>query len=346
MRKAGLACKLGIRLCALCMLLAVYPARSATVDDIPDVFDDQPLADALALPDWFKLSFLNLPDDLSEAVKDGKRGLIVYFGQKLCAYCKMHLERNWGQTDIVAYTRANFDVVAVDVRGNQTVVDFDGDLLNEKTYSVKHRTNFTPSLIFYDTAGKVALKLSGYYPPYKFRAALEYVADAHYKQESFRNYLARAEPIMPMASGELNEDSLFVEPPYVLDRRFFAAPAASVVFFEQGHCHACDVLHAGPMRDPQVRQLLRPMEVVQLDMWSDVPVLRPDGRYSTARQWADELGLYYAPTLMFLDERGKEIIRVDSVVQLYRLRNVLTYVASGAYRIQPNFQLWREQTRR
>jgi hypothetical protein len=28
-------------------------------------------------------------------------------------------------------------------------------------------------------------------PPYQFRAALEYVADAHYRRESFRDYLAR-----------------------------------------------------------------------------------------------------------------------------------------------------------
>ena len=35
-------------------------------------------------------------------------------------------------------------------------------------------TNFTPSLVFYDADGNIALRLRGYYPPYQFRAALEY----------------------------------------------------------------------------------------------------------------------------------------------------------------------------
>ena len=39
---------------------------------------------------------------------------------------------------------------------------------------------------------------------------------------------------------------------------------------------------------------------------------------------------------------ASEILRVDSVVQFYRLRNVLDYVASGAYKEFPTFQRWRE----
>ena len=37
------------------------------------------------------------------------------------------------------------------------------------------------------------------------------------------------------------------------------------------------------------------------------------------------------------------IIRVDSVVQFYRLRNILDYILTGGYRDYPNFQSWREQ---
>ena len=41
-------------------------------------------------------------------------------------------------------------------------------------------------MVFYDTDGREALRLRGYYPPYRFLAALEYVADRHYGQERFR----------------------------------------------------------------------------------------------------------------------------------------------------------------
>ncbi len=50
----------------------------------------------------------------------------------------------------------------------------------------------------------------------------------------------------------------------------------------------------------------------------------------------------FTPTLIFFDERGKKILRLDSVLQFYRLRNVLDYVTSGAYRNYANFQQWRD----
>ena len=58
-------------------------------------FDDQPLAQDLVLPDWFKLSFLELQTDLDEARDAGKWGVLLYFGSKDCPYCKVHLKKNW-----------------------------------------------------------------------------------------------------------------------------------------------------------------------------------------------------------------------------------------------------------
>ena len=63
------------------------------------------------------------------------------------------------------------------------------------------------------------------------------------------------------------------------------------------------------------------------------------------KKWADKLGLFYTPTLIFFDDDGDEILRVDSVVQFYRLRNVLDYVITGAYLEYPTFQQWRSAAR-
>ncbi|MGB5652124.1 MAG: thioredoxin, partial [Sedimenticolaceae bacterium] len=78
----------------------------------------------------------------------------------------------------------------------------------------------------------------------------------------------------------------------------------------------------------------------------DVPVIKPDGSPGTAREWAEELGIFYAPSIVFFDEHGKEIIRVDSVVRFFRLRNVLNYVLSRGYLTEPNFLRWSSHTRR
>lgn len=335
------------------LLLVLALAASATlvaatdnpIED-PLQFDDTPLDEVLEYPGWFKQSFLELDEDLAEAIDNGKRGLIVYFGQKRCAYCKMLMDVNFQTPDIVTYTQRHFDVVPIDIWSPEDVTTPDGRTLSEREYSQALGTNFTPSLVFYDADGRIALRLRGYYPPYQFRAALEYVADGHYQREKFPVYMARGDKTLRFEAGDMVEEPFFAAPPFNLDRSRFASQTPLVVFFEQGDCHACDILHTQPLGRDTVRRLFDGLESIQLDMWSDTPVVKPDGQHTTAREWAEELGIFYAPSIVFFDERGEEIIRVDSVVHLFRLRNVLNYVLSRGYVTEPNFLRWSSRTRR
>ena len=306
------------------------------------VFDDSPLEDALILPDWFKLSFLELNADINEAKEQNKKGLIVYFGQKFCPYCKAHLEKNWGANNISAYTQKHFDVIGINIHGQRTVIDVDGKSYSEKDFSILKKTDFTPSVIFYNTQGDEALSLRGYRPPYQFRAALEFVADAHYKKETFRQYLARAELALNFGKAELNKNDSFDSPPHLLDRSKIKASQPLMVVFESKFCHACDVLHGGPFTRPEIETELLKLEAIQLDIKNEQPLLTPKGIKTTAKKWAEQLDINYSPTIIFFDEQGKEIIRIESVVWFYRLRNVLNYVLTGAYKKYPTFQQWRQ----
>jgi thioredoxin-related protein len=308
-------------------------------------FDDKPLDEPLSYPEWFKLSFLDLREDLQEMREAGKRGLIVYFGQKYCAYCGQFLEQDLGKEDIQAYMQEHFDVIGVDIHGHRMVTDFDGVALEETSFAEREKTNFTPSVVFYGMDGKEALRLRGYYPPYRFRAALEYVADGHYRNEAFRDYLARADVPLVFEEGDLSEEEFFIPGPFMLDRSRFPGERPLAVVFEQANCHACDVLHTGPLQDPEIRQRIEQLEAVQLSFWADTPVITPSGERLTTRQWAERLGLFYTPTLIFFDFDGSEIIRVDSVVKFYRLKNVLDYIMEGGHRKYATFQLWRESRR-
>jgi len=319
--------------------LAVSTQSPAATPEDPG-FPDEPLLEPLVLPDWFKLSFLDLRDDLHEANRN-KRGLIIYFGRHDCPYCKAQLEKNWGQRDIVTYTRAHFDVVAIDVLGNRNVTDFDGHEGSEKEFAVASQAQFTPTLFFYDNQGQLALKLTGYRPPYQFRAALEYAADHHQREGSFRSYLARAETAYSFGQDTLNEYRAFHPVEFLAhyDRRPHDKPL--LVVFERRRCHACDVLHAGPLNTAPIKKLMTELNAVQLDMWREKPVVTPSGQHLTEKTWADKLELSYAPTLIFYDEQGKEIIRIDSVLGFYRLQGVLRYVISRGYQQYPNYQQWR-----
>lgn len=329
-------------LCALSAFAAI-PAYAA--DDSMQ-FSDQPMHRDFSHPAWFKQSFLNLPQDLDDVRKAGKSGLIVYFGQANCAYCEQLLKINFGrQTDIVAYIRKYFEVVEVDIWGSLEVVTPAGDELTEKSYADREKTTFTPSLIFYNPWGKEVFRLSGYYPPYMFRAALDFVVGEYYHEQTFRAYVERAAP-MTFEEGELNHSKLFSEPPYLLSRHDNPADRPLVVFFEQPDCHACDILHGEALYENELYLDLSKMEAVQLNMWRDTPVITPDGERTTARAWADKLELFYTPTLIFFDEQGREIIRVDSTVQQYRLSKVVKYVLGKGYLEYPHFLRWYSDWRR
>lgn len=318
-----------------CAAVAAAPVEDAySFVDLPTDFQDDH-------PDWFKASFYNLPEDLDDALAAGKKGLIVYFGQKHCAYCQALIRDNLSKGDLVRYLRLHFDVVGLDTHSIEKITGMDGKSLPINEFAIAQKAHFTPTLLFYVKGRKLALKLSGYHTPYKMRAALEYVVDEHYKTMSFGEYLDKADPPAQFADEPLNPDPLFSPPPYVLDRSRFPAGKPLLVIFEQPACHACDVLHSEPLQNPLVRERLKGFEVVQLNVWDDAtPVLTPDGKRMKAREWARHLGLFYAPTLVMFDERGKEVFRVDSVVQFFRLANVLRYVADKAYLKYPLFQLW------
>jgi thioredoxin-related protein len=306
-------------------------------------FDDSPLQQPVTTPDWFKLSFLDLQEDLQDARAGGKKGLLLYFGQAYCPYCKAMIENNFAKRDIVEYTKKYFDVIEIDVRGNRGVTSFDGRQMPESHFASISQASFTPTLIFYDLQGREVHRLVGYYGPYTFRVALEYVADNHYRKESFRHYLARGQLLDEADTGGLHRLSFAMSQPYALERnKKIKAQRPLLVIFEQGKCHACDVLHAGTFTNKDILRKLTGMDVVQLDIWADTPVIDPGGRKVTSKQWAEKLGIFYTPTLVFYVEVGIERLRLASVAHFNRIRKALRYMESKAYNQFKNILEWSE----
>lgn len=313
-------------------------------DPDPLQFEDRLLEDELVYPDWFKLSLGDLNDDIDAARAQGKFGIIVYYGQKRCAYCDRFFQVNLADPAIEHYLRQHFDVIPVDIWGIEEFTDSDGRLYSERELALRYKTNFTPSLVFYDSAGKPVYRLRGYYPPYQFRAVLTYVAEGFYRVESFRDYLARAEPGLFFTSGDLIERDFFLSPPFDLGRVYRSERALAVIF-EKGGCHACELLHSGPLRQAEILEELASMDVVQLNLLAETPLVTPAGTKTTAKQWGKALELFYTPTIILFSPEGQEIMRIDSVVQFYRLWGALDYVNRGGYAQGIDYQQWRLQQR-
>lgn len=296
-----------------------------------------PAPGALAsdIPDWFKESFLDFSSDLKEAAARNKR-LMVYFGQDGCPYCAELMRVNFAQKDIVDKTRAHFDAIALNIWGDREVTWIDGKIRPEKEFASFLKVQFTPTLLFFDEQGNVVLRLNGYYPPHKFRAALDYVSRKMEKRVAFADYLKKAAP--EPASGVLHDEPFFLKPPYNLDRGKTPAARPLAVVFEQPQCSACDELHSRAFKDPEARALFARFDVVRLALFSNEPVTTPDGKRMTAAQWGRALKVAYTPSIVFFDQKGVEVFRIEAYLKPFHFASSLEYVASGAYREQPNFQ--------
>ncbi|MDM8545041.1 thioredoxin fold domain-containing protein [Candidatus Venteria ishoeyi] len=318
------------------------------VDDARDYeFIDHPPSNDkkyLHYPDWFKKSQLNLHHDLKVAAKQNKN-LLLYFAAPNCAYCEQLQDVILEQPDIKTYIRHYFDVVGINAMGGIVLTTPEGILTTESEYAASEETYFTPSLLFYvyDKTLKKAhsvLRLRGYYPAYVIRAALDYVQGKEYLKESFNEYIAAVKP-PPPKDYTLHKNPLFMLPPYQLERRKTPGKRPLLVIFEQGQCHACDRFHQQHMTNPDILEKLKQMEVVQFNLQGDTPLTTPQGRKLTASAWAKKLGLFYTPSLLFFDEWGREILRIESIVGLHRLNVALDFVLEQGYRnYGPNLMRW------
>ena len=309
-------------LAAFAVALAVSSARAQ--EAAPYAFD---------IPPWFESTFLDFREDIGDATRDGRR-LLVYFGQDGCPYCKQLMTNNFSQRTIVEKTRKNFLAVALNLWGDREVIWIDGRSMTEKELARQLKVQFTPTLLFFDEKGAVVVRLNGYYPPQRFEAVLDYVAARLERSEPLAEYLGRAarEP----ASPRLHDEPFFLRPPYDLRRKKGDKPLA--VIFETTDCSACDELHREGFRRDEVLAQVKRIDVARFALGAHTGLTTPAGRRSSAETWARELGVTYTPTVIFFDDRGREVFRIEAYLRPFHFASSFAYVTSGAYRTEPSFQ--------
>jgi thioredoxin-related protein len=288
---------------------------------------------AFEIPPWFASTFLDFREDIRDAARDGRR-LLVYFGQDGCPYCKQLITTNFSQRTIVEKTRKNFVAVALNLWGDREVTWLDGRAMTEKELARLLNVQFTPTLLFFDEKGSVVVRLNGYYPPQRFEAVLDYVAGRLERREPLAEYLGRSarEP----ASPRLHDEPFFLRPPYDLQRKRGDKPLA--VLFETTDCSACDELHREGFRRNEVLAQVKRIDMARFALGARTELTTPAGRKTSAEAWARELGVTYAPTVIFFDENGREVFRIEAYLRPFHFASSVAYVTSGAYRAEPSFQ--------
>jgi thioredoxin-related protein len=180
---------------ALCITLACIAGTSVQAADAPS---------EIQVPAWFKISFLDLPEDIKEAAAAKKR-VMIYFGQNGCPYCRQLMEVNFTQPDIVAKLRRNFDLVEINILGSREIGWFDGIARTEKDFARFIKVRYTPTLLVIDERGGILLRINGYYPPALFNAALDYVVDGTYRKEpDLQHYLGNRGEQIPERGSRID----------------------------------------------------------------------------------------------------------------------------------------------
>jgi len=287
-------------------------------------------------PSWFKDSFLDFSEDLAEAASEGKR-LVIFFHQDGCPYCNALVQRNFSQKDIAEKAQKNFDIIAINMWGDRPVTHVDGQEYTEKTFAEKLKVQFTPTVIFFDEQGKIALRINGYHSPQHFSLDLDYVAQHKEKEISYRDFMQANRPASK-ANKTLNTKPFFSKPPFDFSAKVGKNKRPFAVFFEQKDCPNCDFLHRKILPDTELLDIIKQFDVVQLDMWSKTPVITPEGEKMTAREWAKKLKVEYAPSILVFNPLGKEIIRTEAFFKVFHTQGILSYVLSESYKKQPSFQ--------
>ena len=290
---------------------------------------------AIDIPPWFATSFLDFRDEVADAARAGKR-VMVYVGQDGCPYCTKLMTANFSQADIVATTQARFVPIALNLWGDREATWVDGRTEPEKALARRLGVQYTPTLLFLDEAGKVVVRLDGYWPPQRFRAVLDYVAAKRETSEPLADWLAthaKETPRPPRA-----DEPFLMRPPLDLARRKGGKPLAVLV--ESADCEACDEMHREAFRRRDVLREIERLDVARIVLGSPAPLVAPSGRATTAGEFARELGVAYTPSVVFFDASGREVFRIGAYLRPFHFASSFAYVADGAYRDEPSFQRW------
>ncbi|MET0209282.1 MAG: thioredoxin fold domain-containing protein [Burkholderiaceae bacterium] len=126
-----------------------------------------------------------------------------------------------------------------------------------------------------------------------------------------------------------------------LDFREEVAEAAQdgkrvMIYIGQDGCPYCTRLMTANFSQPAiVDKTRRHFVAIALNLWGDRATVWTDGRAMPEKALARERGVQFTPTLLFLDERGKVVVRLDGYYPPQRFDAVLDYVAARKEDTEP-----------
>lgn len=276
------------------------------------------------VPSWFKESFLDIQEDVDEATAEN-RHVMLFFQLNDCPYCARMLEESFEAEAMKALIQDNYDVIAINVKGDREIAFNEEVSLIEKELSEKLSVRSTPAILFLDKDNNAVVRVDGYRSPKRFKHILNYVSDKAYGKQTLAEYL---DGHLEKAVYQLRGSELFAD---VTDLSAVKDPL--MVIFEDSSCYDCAEFHDKLLARDDVQAEMKAFTVVRLDAASTAEIIDPDGNKTTPKAWAKSLKMIYRPGVLVFDE-GKLLRRIDSLLLSHHFKEGLRYVGGGYHKTQ------------
>ena len=278
-------------------------------------------------PDWFKESFLDITEDVNEAA-DADKHVILFMHLNGCPYCYKMTEENFKNAPYTKFIKKNFDVIVINIKGDREIAFNENTSVSEKELAKRLKVRYTPTILFLNTKNKIVARLNGYRSVPDFKHILDYVSEKAYAKTTLAKYMDEKKK-----SGQHK----FRDHPQLKTAENLQqlADKPLAVLFEDKGCVLCNQIHDGHLKSPVINKILKQFTFVRLDALSQENIIDPEGNKTTPRDYAEKLGLTYRPGIVLFD-KGKEIIRIESMLYTYHFQEVLRYVGEGHYKKYPN----------
>lgn len=279
-------------------------------------------------PYWFKDSFLELADDIEEAKEAGKK-LIVYYHQAGCPYCYNLIQQSFLDPGLSQYIQENFDILALNLWGDREVTLPDGTSLSEKELAIKWKIQYTPTLLFFDSESSPILRIDGYRSKEMLAKVLDYVVTGNTETSLAQSIISvdHSQSLYPTEAFKSAVDFTASESNKPL-----------ALLFEYPGCEDCLQLHKKVLSRTDTFEQLKAYQAYRFDLSDKQIITLSNGRTASAEEYARELGLTYYPSMVLLDSKGVEQLRVDGYVQSFHFNTALEFVSQKVYQRMPEFQ--------
>lgn len=134
--------------------------------------------------------FRRYDDGMAVAKADSKR-IFLYFGRYGCGWCDKTNKEAFSKEEVKSRYSRHYSLIYADAESGDRLSLPSGERITERELGVRLKAFATPLFAFFETNGKLIMKISGIQSGADLLLYDRYVHDEIYKKVDFRTYLSK-----------------------------------------------------------------------------------------------------------------------------------------------------------